>query len=120
MEQSFSNMYKVDCLRDEGDSIVYLFASVHRTESEFKKAVKAAAKEWIETDPVGFCDAERDYGTASVSEEPGSPYFAEEAGEANFTWGMAEEMPDEIAGRHGFKCIQLCSIDTTEYADVLD
>ena len=109
-ETNFPYIYKVKC----GDR-VYLFKSVHNTEKNFRLNVKRAIKDWINSNPESFAEAEADLVMHDLGvPNPGERGFKSAAKKAPVTWEMvAGAMPSETALRHGFDTI----ISTTIWVD---
>jgi hypothetical protein len=111
---------KIDLNGDEMDSpnrFVLPFHTKYKTDTAFKKAVRAAIKDWISENPESFATSVADNGMDDLNVHPDEKGFKTAAKALGANWKMVfYDMPLSIGLRHGFLAMRSdISIAADEY-----
>lgn len=106
--------------RYEPNRLHYIFKTEFQKEEDFVQAVKYAVQDWTTTDPQGFANSVYKHGSDDLAVQPGEKGYIVAASKVEVNWKMVgDDMPNEIAIRHGFMLFEPeISIEADEHDSI--
>lgn len=106
--------------RYEPNRLHYIFKTEFQKKEEFVQAVKYAVQDWISADPQSFAISVYKHGSDDLAAQPGEKGYLAAASTVEVNWKMVgDDMPNEIAIRHGFMLFEPeISIEADEHDSI--